>query len=118
MAAKDQVGRYGEDVAARYVSEVGWEVLARNWRCAAGELDILALDGCELVAIEVKTRRTVTFGSPAEAVTHRKLRRLRRLAAAWLASQERHFPGVRVDVIAVTVPRAGAAQIEHLRGVQ
>lgn len=118
MAVKDEVGRYGENVAARYVEQSGWHVLARNWRCADGELDIVALDGGELVAIEVKTRRTSTFGSPAEAVTRRKMRRLRRLAAAWLASQDRAFPGVRVDVIAVTVARAGAAQIEHLRGVE
>ncbi|PKQ25101.1 MAG: YraN family protein [Actinobacteria bacterium HGW-Actinobacteria-4] len=118
MAVKDQVGRYGEDVAARYVRESGWDVLARNWRCADGELDIVALDGGELVAIEVKTRRTGTFGSPAEAVTRRKLRRLRRLVAAWLGSQQQSFAGVRVDVIAVTVAKAGAAQIEHLRGVE
>ena len=117
MAAKDRVGKYGEDVAARHLSEAGWEVLARNWRCASGELDIVAVDGDELVAVEVKTRRSATYGSPQEAVTHSKLARLRRLAAAWLEQQPRHFRGVRVDVIAVTVARAGAAQIEHLRAV-
>ena len=117
MAAKDQVGRYGEDVAARYLTEGGWDVLARNWRCAWGELDIVAVDGDEMVAVEVKTRRSAAFGSPQEAVTHEKLARLRRLAAAWLDQQPRRFAGVRVDVIAVTVPRAGAARVEHLRAV-
>ena len=117
MAAKDEVGRYGEDVAARHLTLAGWEVLARNWRCEFGELDIVAVDGDELVAVEVKTRRSAAFGSPQEAVTHAKLTRLRRLAAAWLDQQSRRFGGVRVDVIAVTVARAGAAQVEHLRAV-
>lgn len=118
MAAKDEVGRYGEDVAARILTEQGWEVLARNWRCPDGELDIVALDGEELVAVEVKTRRNAAYGSPQEAVTRRKLNRVRRLTAAWLGAQDRVFAAVRVDVVAVTVARAGAAQIEHLRGVE
>jgi len=118
MAAKDEVGRYGEDVAARTLADQGWHVLARNWRCAEGELDIVAIDDGALVAVEVKTRRTSTFGSPQEAVTRSKLHRIRRLVAAWLASQPNSYPSVRVDVMAVTVARAGAAKIEHLRGVE
>lgn len=117
MAAKDEVGRFGEDVAERYVREQGWEVLARNWRCPHGELDLVAVDGDELTAVEVKTRRSHAYGAPEEAVTAEKLARLRRLTGAWLASQGRSFAGVRIDVIAVTIPRAGAATVEHLRGV-
>lgn len=117
MAAKDEVGRYGEDVAARVLAEDGWEVLARNWRTARGELDIIARDGDCAVAVEVKTRRTATFGSPLEAVTPRKVARLRALLAAWLATRDEHFAQARVDVIGVTLPRAGAARLEHLRGV-
>lgn len=117
MAVKDEVGRYGEDVAARHIEQSGWQVLARNWRCRHGELDIIALDGTELVAVEVKTRRTATFGTPAEAVTRQKVWRLRKLVAAWLTTQERRFASVRIDVVAVTVAKAGAAQVEHLRGI-
>lgn len=117
MRAKDAVGRYGEDVAARFVTAQGWTVLARNWRCADGELDIVALDGDELVAVEVKTRRSTAYGHPAEAVTHRKLARLRRLTARWLSEHDVRAVSVRVDVVAVLVPRAGAAQVEHLVGV-
>ena len=117
MRAKDAVGRYGEDVAARFVTAQGWTVLARNWRCADGELDIVALDGDELVAVEVKTRRSTAYGHPAEAVTHRKLARLRRLTARWLSEHDVRARSVRVDVVAVLVPRAGAAQVEHLVGV-
>ncbi|NTV38924.1 MAG: YraN family protein [Demequinaceae bacterium] len=118
MAAKDAVGRHGEDVVARALEEQGWEVIVRNWRCPIGEIDIVARDGADVVAVEVKTRRSATFGSPLEAVTHAKLARLRRLAAAWLAAQERSFEGVRVDVVGVVLPRAGAAILTHVRGVE
>ena len=118
MAAKDAVGRHGEAVVARALEDEGWEVLARNWRCPIGEIDIVARDGTDAVAVEVKTRRSASFGSPLEAVTHLKLARLRRLAAAWLASQERHFEGVRIDVVGVTLPPSGAAILTHVRGVE
>jgi putative endonuclease len=117
MAAKDEVGRHGERVVARQLEAQGWELLARNWRCEHGELDIVAVEGDCLVAVEVKTRRSAAFGSPQEAVTAAKLARLRRLTGAWLGSQGRHFGAVRIDVCAVTLPRSGAAVIEHLRGV-
>ncbi len=116
MAAKDAVGRHGEQVVARRLAALGWEVIDRNWRCALGELDIVAVDhGC-VVAVEVKTRRTATFGSPLEAVTPAKMARLRKLLAAWLEAQSRSFTEVRIDVIGVTLPSAGAAQVEHVRG--
>lgn len=118
MAAKDAVGRHGEEVVARALVEQGWQILARNWRCATGELDIVARDGGDAVALEVKTRRSVTFGSPLEAVTRVKVARLRRLAALWLASQDGHFDGVRIDVVGVTLPRSGAAVLTHLKGVE
>ncbi len=116
MAAKDAVGRYGERLVAERLATLGWEVLERNWRCALGELDIVAIDhGC-IVAVEVKTRRTATYGSPLEAVTPVKVARIRRLLAAWLASQPQTFHEVRIDVVGVTLPPAGAAQLEHVRG--
>jgi putative endonuclease len=118
MTAKDEVGRHGEDVVARALEEQGWEVLARNWRCPIGEIDIVARDGADAVAVEVKTRRSATFGSPLEAVTRVKRARLRRLAAAWLAAQERHFDGIRIDVVGVVLPPAGAAVLTHVRGIE
>lgn len=117
MAAKDTVGRYGEDVAARHLSEQGFVVLQRNWRCELGEIDIVARDGQCLVVCEVKTRRSDAYGSPLEAVTPRKLARLRRLTARWLAESGLHPPEVRIDVLAVRRPRAGPALVEHVRAV-
>ncbi len=117
MRAKDAVGRHGEDVAARYVQDAGWRVLDRNWRGADGELDIVALDRGSLVAVEVKTRSGVGFGHPAEAVTPRKVARLRRLTAQWVAAHDVRPRSIRIDVIAVVLPRSGAAQVEHLVGI-
>ncbi|MEO7235070.1 MAG: YraN family protein [Lapillicoccus sp.] len=118
------LGTYGERIAARYLRDVGLEVLDRNWRCPLGEIDLVARDGGCLVVCEVKTRRSTTFGSPVEAVDHRKLARLRRLSASWLAERRSTPPGltwrvdtVRVDVVGVLRPRVGACVIEHLRGV-
>ena len=69
------LGRYGEDLAARYLGERGMQVLDRNWRCEHGEIDLVALDGDCLVVCEVKTRRSTAFGEPVEAVTWRKAAR-------------------------------------------
>ena len=116
------VGDYGERMAERYLRDQGMAILARNWRCALGEIDIVARDGGCLVVCEVKPRRGATFGGPAQAVTFRKLARLRRLAAAWLMEREEvgdggHFPDIRVDVVGVARPRTGPCVIEHLVGV-
>ena len=93
------------------------EVLARRWRCAQGEIDIVARDGGCLVVCEVKTRRSLQAGGPLDAVTPAKFARLRRLAAAWLAAHDERFDEVRIDVVAVVVPKSGAPRIEHLVAV-
>jgi putative endonuclease len=124
MAAKDELGAHGEEIATRELLSLGWSVLARNWRPAPGrglprgEIDIVAQDGPELVVVEVKTRGSRTFGGAVEAVTRAKLARLRRLAASWLASQDRRFDGVRIDVICIDIGRDGRPRVEILRGVE
>jgi putative endonuclease len=116
------LGSYGERMAVRYLTDRGLEVLDRNWRCDLGEVDIVARDGGCLVVCEVKTRRSTTFGQPIEAVDHRKLARLRRLAAAWLSERRargeplHNITGVRVDVVGVLRPRRGPCRIEHVVG--
>ncbi|HEX2177146.1 MAG TPA: YraN family protein [Nocardioidaceae bacterium] len=114
---RSAVGRYGEDVAARHLADAGMEVLARNWRCDLGEVDVVARDGDTLVICEVKTRCGLDYGTPLEAVTVRKMARLRRLAARWLAESGHHPPQVRIDVVSVLLRGRGAALVEHLRGV-
>ena len=117
MVDRIALGRWGEDVAVRHLETAGYEVLARNWRCREGELDIVARLGSALVFVEVKTRSSTAYGEPAEAVDWRKARRLHQLAARWLT--EDRPPGwhdLRFDVISV-LRRAGAApEVLHLQG--
>jgi putative endonuclease len=113
--AKDAVGAYGERVAARRLIDEGCELLDRNWRCAAGEIDIVARAGPVIVFCEVKTRRSASFGAPVEAVTPAKVRRLRTLAAAWLAEHPHVRGPVRFDVVSVWPQRSGPAIVDHLR---
>ena len=117
MAVKDVLGRFGEDVAADHLQKAGLVVLERNWRCREGELDIVALERRVLVICEVKTRSGLRYGSPLEAVSHRKRVRLRRLAATWLAVQGLHFDEIRIDVIGLVGDGAGEFSLEHVRGV-
>ncbi|HEX6873653.1 MAG TPA: YraN family protein [Micromonosporaceae bacterium] len=114
--AKDAVGAYGERVAARTLAEAGMRVLDRNWRCATGELDIVALDGETIVFCEVKTRRGQRCGAPVEAVGWAKVRRLRALAAIWLTAHPGARGEIRFDVVSVWPQPAGPAAVEHLRG--
>jgi len=117
MADKDRLGKYGEEIAVGHLEEVGMVVLARNWRCAEGELDIVARDGSTLVFCEVKTRSGTAYGSPLEAVVPAKARRIRRLAVAWLNQADRGWPDLRFDVISVLRPRGCEPTVEHVRGV-
>jgi putative endonuclease len=117
MRASDGLGQYGENVAVRHLAAAGMAILDRNWRCPAGEIDIVARDGHTLVICEVKTRSAGAFGDPIEAVTPAKAARLRRLAAMWLDATGVRVPHVRVDVVGVRRGRTGAASVEHLRGV-
>ena len=116
MRAKDAIGQYGERVAARHLVQTGWTILDRNWRCADGEIDIVATDGAMLIICEVKTRSTDAFGDPSEAVDWRKARRIRQLAAQWLAANENFWAEIRFDVISVLRQPSGAALVRHLEG--
>ena len=117
MAAKDALGRRGEAIAARHLVEAGLTIVERNWRCPQGEIDLVARDHGELVFVEVKTRSSVEYGHPLEAITPRKLARLRRLAGAWCLAHPDQRGNVRIDAVAVIAPRAGAIEVEHLAGV-
>jgi putative endonuclease len=115
VRAKDAVGRYGEDVAARHLQDAGLEIVERNWRCREGEIDIVARERSVLVFCEVKTRSSAAFGLPAEAVTRRKSDRLRRLAYLWLQDHPTRVEELRFDVVGVVRAPAGAAVVEHVR---
>ncbi len=120
MARKDELGRAGEKLAAEHLTAAGYTILERNWRCAIGEIDIVAQHGGTTVVVEVKTRSGVGFGHPLDAVTPRKLARLRRLAGAWCEAQPtppaQGVRELRIDVIGVVAGRDGIT-IDHLQQV-
>ena len=117
MAQKDELGRRGEAIAADYLAGGGMRLVERNWRCPRGEIDIVARDGDELVFVEVKTRSSMAFGHPLEAITVAKLARLRRLAVLWCAAHPGRHDRIRIDAVAVVAPAFGAVVVEHLRRV-
>jgi putative endonuclease len=117
MAAKDELGKLGEQVAERHLVQQGYQVLDRNWRCDLGEIDIILRDGSWLVFCEVKTRTSARFGSPVESITAVKLRRLRRLATRWLLLSGMKPHQVRIDVVSVLRPQHGPTIIDHVRAV-
>lgn len=120
MADKDDLGRAGEERAARHLEARGYDVLDRNWRCRDGEIDIVAIQGKDLVVVEVKTRRGLGFGHPFEAVDDRKRARLWRLAAIWAAAHPEVARGraLRVDAVALIGPDPASASIEHLEDLR
>jgi len=109
------LGHRGEDLAADHLRAQGLRLLSRNWRGAAGELDLVATDGSALVVCEVKTRSADDHGTPAEAVTEDKARHIRNATQEWLRHYGVTLP-VRYDVLAVLWPAGGKPRLEHLRG--
>jgi putative endonuclease len=116
MNPKHILGRYGEDRAAKYLTDRGYEIIERNWRTARGEIDLIAREKDRIVFVEVKTRNGSGFGHPFEAITELKVARMRKLVAEWCRLREVAGVKVRLDAIAVLVS-AGRVNIEHLKQV-
>jgi putative endonuclease len=113
MSTRIDLGRRGEDAAARLYESLGYEIVVRNLRLPGGELDLVARRGAELVFCEVKTRSTGRFGEPSHAVNYAKRARIRRLAAAWLSANRMWGHEIRFDVVSV-VARRGDVSVTHL----
>jgi putative endonuclease len=120
-SARQALGARGEDLAVAELQRQGMEVLARNWRCRLGEIDIVAaelVDGrTTVVFCEVKTRSGFGFGHPLEAITWAKRRKLRSLAAEWLSAHEVYAAKIRIDAIGVLLVRGEEPRLTHVRGV-
>lgn len=110
--ARRTLGASGEQLAADWYAGNGYEVVARNWRCRDGELDLIVRRGRAFVFCEVKTRSSVAFGAPVEAVTRAKQVRLRHLAARWLDDHAR----VRATEIRFDVASVLGGQLEIVKG--
>jgi putative endonuclease len=117
MRQKDVLGQEGEQAAVSYLEGCGFRILDRNWRCADGEIDIVAVERQTFVVCEVKTRSGTRYGTPLDAVGRTKQRRLRRLAAQWLNAHGIRFEQIRIDVLGLLYEASGGFTIEHVRGV-
>lgn len=120
-------GRLGEDLADAHLRGLGWQVVERNWRCAAGEIDIIAhepLSGgrAVLVFVEVKYRSGTGYGDPLEAITRAKVSRLGDLAHLWIREHRASgslpgMHGIRIDGMGVLRQPDGSHRITHVRGI-
>ncbi|MDY6999131.1 MAG: YraN family protein [Actinomycetota bacterium] len=117
--SRAEIGALGEQLAVEYLQGQGLRVLARNWRCRYGELDVVAADDATgtAVFVEVKTRTGTGFGGVEQAVTPAKVRRLRRLAGLWLAQQSAGWAAVRIDVVTIRLGRRRTPELAHIQGV-
>jgi putative endonuclease len=104
--ARKQLGAWGEGVAAHHLQAQGYEIVSRNWRCAQGEIDLIVRNRALWIFVEVKTRRGRDLGTPEEAITPTKARKLVQLAQLYLAEQELDVDW-RIDLVAVELDKAG-----------
>jgi putative endonuclease len=118
---RQEVGARGEDLAVAELERQGMQTVARNWRCRLGEIDVIAVDVVHgrrtLVFCEVKCRTGLGFGAPLESITHAKLRRLRQLAAHWLATEPFQADDIRLDAIGVVLLPGARPELTHVRGI-
>ena len=114
-----QLGAMGEALAVDHLTRLGLRIVARNWRCRYGELDVIACDEATrtVVFVEVKTRTGDGYGGLPHAITGPKVRRLRRLAGLWLAGQDEGWAALRIDMIGVRVGRRRTPEVTHLQGI-
>ncbi|VAX35453.1 hypothetical protein MNBD_UNCLBAC01-1193 [hydrothermal vent metagenome] len=113
---RKELGRKGEDMAAAYLKRCGYDIIERNFVNKLGELDIIAKDHNVLCFIEVKTRRTLAFGSPFESITKRKQHKIIRVAESYLQYKNFYDVSIRFDCMAVYVQEEGEDQIELIKG--
>ncbi|MCL4167899.1 UNVERIFIED_CONTAM: hypothetical protein GTU68_036313 [Idotea baltica] len=113
-------GALGEALAADYLSSIGYQLVCRNWRISSGELDLVAWDSCELVFIEVKTRKASLYSEAhlLDSITATKRRKLRRLAELFLLwnFRDAKYPSYRIDVIGLVVSGGAISSLRHLKG--
>lgn len=108
-----ELGRKGEQAAIRFLVRHGYDIIARNWECAAGEADIIARDGDAVVFVEVKTRSSVEKGLPEEAVTAAKRKRYEKIAGYFLRDYPEVDVPVRFDVVSILVMHESKAFVRH-----
>ncbi len=109
-----QLGKTGEEISSKYLSSIGYKILARNYRTKSGEVDIIAAQHKILVFIEVKTRKSNFLESPFSAVTKKKQIQISKVAQEYLSCNNLFNKDARFDVISIIMDQKNKPQIEHL----
>jgi len=109
------LGRVGEALAVEYLKRFGYRILERNYRCRAGEIDIVAKEGAVLAFVEVRSKTTVEFGTPLETLRGEKQAKLRRAAACYLVERSIDCDGIRFDAVGVLWPEACEPRLELVK---
>ena len=117
MGNLQNTGALGEHYVAKYIERSGGVILDRNWRIKEGEVDIVAKEDRLLLFIEVKTRRSVAFGNPLEAITSSNALRLQRLALAWMSIHGVWGSEYRIDCVGVLLGKGESVEIDYRKGV-
>lgn len=116
MYLRHRTGKIGEDIAIKYLENLGYTIIERNFMAVQGEIDIIAKDNKELVFIEVKTRTNMLFGRPVEAVNHPKQKHLINTAKYYIHCKHLENEFVRIDVIEVYLTKNNA-KINHIKQI-
>ena len=116
MAAHNELGKWGEEIAAAFVEKKGYEILQRDWKSGHHDLDIIAKDEDTLVIIEVKTRRNRLFGNPEEAIDYKKRLSLQSAINHFVKSNHINAP-VRFDIISIVGMIGSTPEIDHIKDV-
>ena len=112
------IGEVGETFVANHLEKKGYAILARNWRIKDGEIDLVALSpNGKITFVEVKSRSSMAFGHPLEAISPDKAYRLQRLALAWLVSNSKFGADFQIDVAAVIIAPSGGIEIDYREAV-
>lgn len=118
MDSRREMGNEGETLAATFLTQKGYQILERQWRKSdLGEIDLICLDGEELVFVEVKTRQSLESGYPEDSVTPAKLRHLAVVAECFIQERALESKPHRFDVVAIILKPYGPPEMTHLQGV-
>ena len=116
MATHNELGKWGEDLAVKYLETKGYTILERDWKSGRRDIDIIARTAQEIVFVEVKTRSSADFGAPWEAVSHHKLRNLQSAINHYLNYRDIDLP-VRFDIISIIATNPSNPEIEHIEDI-
>lgn len=114
----DIVGRWGEEKAKLYLMEQGYQILCQNYWTKHGEIDIIAQHGNTIIFVEVKTRRSLAYGSGIEAITRKKLQRIRKAATHYLTSSATFYNDIRLDMIDIFISKEGTRSTYRVKHIQ